>query len=54
MSYIKQALDRPEGVFIITGPTGCGKTTSLYSLLSYISTPALNIMTLEDPVVSTR
>lgn len=50
MSYIKQALDRPEGVFIITGPTGCGKTTSLYSLLSYISTPALNIMTLEDPV----
>lgn len=50
MCHIKQALERPEGIFIITGPTGCGKTTSLYSLLSYISSPALNIMTLEDPV----
>ncbi|HUX79394.1 MAG TPA: ATPase, T2SS/T4P/T4SS family [Alphaproteobacteria bacterium] len=47
---IKKALLRPEGIFIITGPTGCGKTTSLYSMLSYISTLQLNIMTLEEPV----
>lgn len=50
MSQIKKALQRPEGIFIITGPTGCGKTTSLYSMLSYISTAKLNIMTLEEPV----
>ena len=50
INQIKKALQRPEGVFIITGPTGCGKTTSLYSMLSYISTPKLNIMTLEEPV----
>lgn len=50
ISQIKKALQRPEGMFIITGPTGCGKTTSLYSMLSYISTPKLNIMTLEEPV----
>jgi len=50
MSQIKKVLQRPEGIFIITGPTGCGKTTSLYSMLSYISTPKLNIMTLEEPV----
>jgi len=50
IAQIKRALQRPEGVFIITGPTGCGKTTSLYSMLSYISTPKLNIMTLEEPV----
>ncbi|MBY0293613.1 MAG: GspE/PulE family protein [Alphaproteobacteria bacterium] len=47
---IKEALKRPEGIFIITGPTGCGKTTSLYSMLNYISSPKLNIMTLEEPV----
>jgi len=50
MTQIKRALQRPEGIFIITGPTGCGKTTSLYSILSYISTSKLNIMTLEEPV----
>jgi type II secretory ATPase GspE/PulE/Tfp pilus assembly ATPase PilB-like protein len=50
IAQIKIALQRPEGIFIITGPTGCGKTTSLYSMLSYISTPYLNIMTLEEPV----
>lgn len=47
---LKKALRRPEGIFIITGPTGCGKTTSLYSLLQYLSTSTLNIMTLEEPV----
>lgn len=50
ISQIKKILQRPEGLFIITGPTGCGKTTALYSMLSYINTPHLNIMTLEEPV----
>lgn len=50
ITQIKNALARPEGIFIITGPTGCGKTTSLYSMLGHISTPCLNIMTLEEPV----
>ena len=47
---IKYVLQKPEGLFIITGPTGSGKTTALYSLLSYINTPEVNIMTLEEPV----
>lgn len=47
---IKTSFLRPDGIFIITGPTGCGKTTSLYSMLSYMSTPQINIMTLEEPV----
>lgn len=43
-------LTRPEGILIVTGPTGSGKTTTLYSLLSSRNTEAVNIMTLEDPV----
>jgi general secretion pathway protein E/type IV pilus assembly protein PilB len=43
-------MTRPEGIMIVTGPTGSGKTTTLYSLLSYRNTEAVNIMTLEDPV----
>ncbi|MBS0272410.1 MAG: Flp pilus assembly complex ATPase component TadA [Proteobacteria bacterium] len=50
IDHIKTALKRPEGIFIITGPTGCGKTTSLYSMLSYMNAPQINIMTLEEPV----
>ena len=41
---------RPEGIILVTGPTGSGKTTTLYSVLSHINTEAVNIMTLEDPV----
>lgn len=43
-------LKRPEGIVILTGPTGCGKTTTLYSILSHLNTTDVNIMTLEDPV----
>lgn len=43
-------LKRPEGIIIQTGPTGSGKTTTLYAMLSYINTMERNIMTLEDPV----
>ena len=41
---------RPHGIILITGPTGSGKTTTLYSILSKINTPRVNILTLEDPV----
>ncbi|MCC7081317.1 MAG: type II/IV secretion system protein [Burkholderiales bacterium] len=43
-------LARPEGILIVTGPTGSGKTTTLYSLLAEINDETVNIMTLEDPV----
>lgn len=43
-------ISRPEGLILVTGPTGSGKTTTLYSLLSHIDSEHLNIMTLEDPV----
>ncbi len=41
---------RPEGIILVTGPTGSGKTTTLYSILNAINTEGINIMTLEDPV----
>jgi type IV pilus assembly protein PilB len=44
------ALQQPFGMILHTGPTGSGKTTTLYSALSYLNDPALNIMTIEDPV----
>jgi general secretion pathway protein E/type IV pilus assembly protein PilB len=47
---LKLMLARPEGIILVTGPTGSGKTTTLYSILSYINTEGINIMTLEDPV----
>ncbi len=47
---LKRIIKRPEGIIIVTGPTGSGKTTTLYSVLSYINSLDVNIMTLEDPV----
>lgn len=47
---LKLMLARPEGIILVTGPTGSGKTTMLYSILSYLNTESVNIMTLEDPV----
>jgi type II secretory ATPase GspE/PulE/Tfp pilus assembly ATPase PilB-like protein len=44
------AISRPEGLIIVTGPTGSGKTTTLYSLLAHLNREEVNIMTLEDPV----
>ena len=47
---IKMMMAKPEGVILVTGPTGSGKTTTLYSVLNHINTEAINIMTMEDPV----
>lgn len=47
---IKKAAARPHGMILICGPTGCGKTTTLYSVLQYINSPEKNIVTVEDPV----
>lgn len=47
---IKLMMSRPEGIILVTGPTGSGKTTTLYSMLNYRSSIEVNIMTLEDPV----
>ena len=46
----KEAISRPHGIIIVCGPTGSGKTTTLYSALSKISTSKVNVMTIEDPV----
>jgi len=50
LTLLKLMLARPEGIILITGPTGSGKTTTLYSILNHINTESINIMTLEDPV----
>ena len=50
LEQLKLMMTRPEGILVVTGPTGSGKTTTLYSLLSFVNTEAVNIMTLEDPV----
>jgi len=45
-----EALNRPQGMFLVTGPTGSGKTVSLYTGINILNTPDLNISTAEDPV----
>lgn len=45
-----EALNKPYGMLLVTGPTGSGKTTTLYSALNYLNKPDTNIMTAEDPV----
>lgn len=50
LDELRLMMTRPEGILIVTGPTGSGKTTTLYSLLTHQNTEAVNIMTLEDPV----
>jgi type IV pilus assembly protein PilB len=45
-----EALNKPFGMILVTGPTGSGKTTTLYSALNYLNKPDTNIMTAEDPV----
>ena len=50
LTLLKMLMARPEGVILVTGPTGSGKTTTLYSILNYRNDETVNIMTLEDPV----
>ena len=47
---IDKMLAKPHGIILLTGPTGCGKSTTLYSFLKEINTSAVNIVTVEDPV----
>ncbi len=48
--FLEEALDAPSGVIIITGPTGSGKTSTLYSAVNHLNTPTCSIITAEDPV----
>ena len=50
LAQLKLMIARPEGIILVTGPTGSGKTTSLYSVLNHINSERIHIMTLEDPV----
>jgi general secretion pathway protein E/type IV pilus assembly protein PilB len=50
LALLKKMIARPEGIILVTGPTGSGKTTTLYSVLNHINHDGINIMTLEDPV----
>ena len=50
LNRLEEAIRRPWGLVLVTGPTGSGKTNTLYSAISRLNTPATNIMTAEDPV----
>ncbi|MBU3739463.1 MAG: secretion system protein E, partial [Rhodoferax sp.] len=50
LHLLELMLSRPEGILLVTGPTGSGKTTTLYSVLGHLNNEGVNIMTLEDPV----
>lgn len=47
---LKSQIDKPNGLVIATGPTGSGKTTTLYAILNYLNKPEIKIITLEDPI----
>ena len=48
--FVTEVIQRPNGIFIVTGPTGCGKTTTLYSCLRRVNTIDSKLLTAEDPV----
>ena len=50
LARIQEVVHRPHGIFLATGPTGSGKTTTLYASLSELSTRTINILTVEDPI----
>jgi type II secretory ATPase GspE/PulE/Tfp pilus assembly ATPase PilB-like protein len=51
---VKKCMDYPHGIFLVVGPTGSGKTTTLHGLLNYLNTPDNKILTAEDPVEITQ
>lgn len=50
LEIVKRNIAKPHGIIYVTGPTGSGKTTTLYTILSVLNTPKINISTIEDPV----
>lgn len=50
LKSIKDGMKQPDGMILVTGPTGAGKSTTLYSVLTLMNTPSVNISTIEDPV----
>ena len=50
LDILKTAVDQPQGLILVTGPTGSGKTTTLYSILAEKKKPEINIITVEDPI----
>jgi type IV pilus assembly protein PilB len=50
LGVFKKAIDAPHGMILVTGPTGSGKTTTLYSVLAELNNPEYNIVTVEDPI----
>ncbi len=50
VTELEELIERPYGMILVTGPTGCGKTTTLYTVLNKLNVPSRNIMTIEDPV----
>ena len=50
LAELKTLIQNTNGIILITGPTGSGKTTTLYAVLSFLNTPGINIITIEDPV----
>jgi type II secretory ATPase GspE/PulE/Tfp pilus assembly ATPase PilB-like protein len=49
-AQVKQVVSKPDGIFLITGPTGSGKSTTLYTILRFLDDAEVNIVTMEDPV----
>ena len=50
VAILNKALDKPTGIFLVTGPTGSGKSSTLYAILSHINTPGAKTLTIEDPI----
>ncbi len=50
LDSIKRNITKPHGMILVTGPTGSGKTTTLYTILNILNTPEVNIITIEDPI----
>ena len=50
LALVKNNITKPNGMILVTGPTGSGKTTTLYSILNILNTPTVNVCTVEDPI----